>query len=70
MPLSSEDLQRLLVKESQTKRAPESQAKRRASRAFVRYLVAVCIGIVGTLAWQSYGEKTKQIIATRAPELS
>jgi hypothetical protein len=69
MPLSSEDLQRLLAKEGQTKRAPESQAKRRALRAFIRYLVAICIGIAGTLAWQSYGEATKQIIATRAPEL-
>ena len=36
---------------------------------FVRYLVAICIGIAGTLAWQSYGEATKQIIATTAPEL-
>jgi hypothetical protein len=69
MPLSSEDLQRLLEKESQTKRAPESLTRRRASRAFVRYLVAICIGVAGTLAWQSYGEATKQIIATRAPEL-
>src|SRR6516164_1733040 len=69
MPLSSEDLQRLLVKESQTKRAPESLTRRRASRAFVRYLVAICIGVAGTLAWQSYGEATKQIIATRAPAL-
>jgi hypothetical protein len=69
MPLSSEDLQRLLEKEGQTKRAPESQTKRRASRAFVRYLVAICIGVAGTLAWQSYGAASKQIIATRAPEL-
>jgi hypothetical protein len=69
MPLSSEDLQNLLVVDSQAKRAPESQAKRRASRPFVRYLVAICIGIAGTLAWQSYGEATKQIIATTAPEL-
>jgi hypothetical protein len=43
MPLSQEDLERLLAKDSQTKRAPESQTKRRASRAFVRYLVAICI---------------------------
>jgi hypothetical protein len=54
-------------RDSQTKRAPESQAKRRTSRAFVRYLVAICIGIAGTLAW--HGEATKQIIATRVPEL-
>jgi hypothetical protein len=50
-------------------RAIDSQTKRRASRAFARYLVAICIGVAGTLAWQSYGEATKQIVATRAPEL-
>jgi hypothetical protein len=70
MPLSSEDLQNLLVVDSQAKRAPESQAKSRASRPFVRYLVAICIGIAGTLAWQSYGEATKQIIATRPRNLA
>ena len=38
-------------------------------RAFVRYLVAICIGVAGTLAWQAYGEEAKRIVATRAPEL-
>ena len=38
-------------------------------RAFIRYPVAICIGVAGTLAWQAYGEEAKQIIATRAPEL-
>jgi hypothetical protein len=38
-------------------------------RGFVRYLVAICIGVAGTLAWQAYGEEAKRIIATRAPEL-
>jgi hypothetical protein len=47
----------------------ESRTKRRTSRGFARFLVAICIGVVGTLAWQSYGEATKQIIATKAPEL-
>jgi hypothetical protein len=75
MPLSSADLQNLLAideeraPERQAQRTPESQAKRQASRPFVRYLVAICVGIAGTLAWQSYGEATKQIIATTAPEL-
>ena len=69
MPLSSEDLQRLLEKESQPKIVPKSLTRRRASRPFVRYLVAICIGVAGTLAWQSYGEATKRIIATSAPEL-
>ena len=59
---------RLLAIDGQTKTII-SQTKRRALRAFASYLVAICIGVAGTLAWQSYGEATKQIIATRAPEL-
>jgi len=69
MNLSVQDLQNLMAIDSQTQRAHESQAKNRASRAGVRCLVAICIGIAGTLAWQSYGQATKQIIATTAPEL-
>jgi hypothetical protein len=47
----------------------EGQTKRRASEVFGRYLVAICLGVAVTLAWQPYTEATKQIIATRAPEL-
>jgi hypothetical protein len=47
----------------------EGQTKRRASEVFGRYLVAICLGVAVTLAWQPYAEATKQIIATRAPEL-
>lgn len=43
---------------------------RRAWRAFIRYVVAIGIGVAATLAWQSYGEATKQIIAMRAPQLA
>jgi hypothetical protein len=32
-------------------------------------MLAICIGVGATLAWQSYSQATKQIIATRAPEL-
>jgi hypothetical protein len=49
--------------------AIEKEIKRRRSRGFARYLVAICIGVAGTLAWQSYGDAAKQVIATRAPEL-
>jgi hypothetical protein len=52
---------RLRAIESQMK-AVARQTKGRASRAFVRYLAAICVG-------QSYGEEAKQTIATRAPEL-
>src|SRR5262249_56222370 len=43
--------------------------KRPAGQGFVRYLAAICVGVAGTLAWQSYGEEAKQTIATKAPEL-
>jgi hypothetical protein len=49
--------------------AIEKGIKRRGSRRFGRYLVAILIGVAATLAWQSYGESAKQIIAARAPEL-
>jgi hypothetical protein len=61
--LALEDFQRVLAK-----RAPESQTKGQAS--FVRYLVSICIGVIATLAWQSYGEATKQTPATTALELA
>jgi hypothetical protein len=49
--------------------AIEKEVKRRSSRGFVRYLIAICIGVAGTLAWQAYGDAAKQVVATRAPEL-
>src|SRR6516225_5987292 len=48
--------------------AIDNAMERLASRRF-RYLVALCIGVAAILAWQSYGEAAKQIIATRVPEL-
>jgi hypothetical protein len=50
-------------------RAIENEMGRLASRGF-RYLVAICIGVAAILAWQSYGQAAKQIIATKAPELA
>jgi hypothetical protein len=49
--------------------AIERQTKRRGSRGFAGYLLAFCIGVTATLAWLSYSEAAKQIIATKAPEL-
>src|SRR6516164_6761223 len=34
-----------------------------------RHLVAVLTGVAAALAWQSYGDAAKQVIATKAPEL-
>ena len=45
------------------------EMKRRSSRGFARYLIAICIGVAATLAWQAYGDAAKRVIATRAPEL-
>jgi hypothetical protein len=72
-----EDLPRLIPRisdrvddeSSDRVQAVRSQPKGRASRGFSRYLVAICIGVVGTLVWQSYGAATKQIIAAIAPAL-
>ena len=47
----------------------ENKMTRRNSRGFARYLVAILIGATAVLAWQSYGDVAKQIIATSAPEL-
>jgi hypothetical protein len=43
---------------------------RRTSRSLARFLVAVCVGVAATLAWQSYGGMAKQMIANSAPRLS
>jgi hypothetical protein len=59
---------RLVAIEGQMK-AIGGQAKRRASRSFIRYLVAICVGVAGTLAWQSYVDEARQTIATTVPEL-
>src|SRR5262249_12394954 len=48
--------------------AIDDAMKRLASRGF-RYMVAICIGVAAILAWQSYGEAAKHIIATSAPAL-
>jgi hypothetical protein len=49
--------------------AIENQTKKRSSRGFTRYLLAICIGAAAILAWQSYGEAAKQMFAAKAPEL-
>src|SRR5215813_14480630 len=41
---------------------------RRAFRALFRFLIAVGVGIGGTLAWQAYGDAARQMIATAYPD--
>jgi len=50
--------------------AIEREMEKRRSRGFASYLVAICIGVAGTLACQSYGGAAKRIIATKTPELA
>jgi len=42
---------------------------KRASRALTRFLVAFCIGVAATLAWFSYGEAARKMIASSSPQL-
>ncbi len=48
---------------------PRSRCRRAAMRGPVRFLLAACIGVVATLAWQSYGAAGRYMIATLVPQL-
>jgi hypothetical protein len=41
----------------------------RASRALARFLITLCIGVAATLAWQSYGDAAREMIASASPRL-
>ena len=43
--------------------------RKRASRALSRFLMTFCAGVAATLAWQSYGDATRQMIANSYPLL-
>lgn len=43
--------------------------RKRAARALARFLFTFCIGIAATLAWQSYGDAAREIIANSSPQL-
>ena len=42
---------------------------KRASRTLARLLITFCIGVAATLAWQSYGDAARQMIANSYPQL-
>ena len=42
---------------------------RRVSGALARFIVVSCIGIAATLAWQSYGDAARAMIANSSPQL-
>lgn len=43
--------------------------RKRPARRFLRFLMTVAVGVAATLAWQSYGEAARQMLATWAPQL-
>jgi hypothetical protein len=45
-------------------------AGRRIFRSFTRLVVTILIGVGSTLAWQSYGDVAKEMMAAQAPALS
>jgi hypothetical protein len=46
---------------------PQVPLGKRVSRAVTRFLIVFCIGVVTTLAWQSYG--AREMIASSSPRL-
>ena len=43
---------------------------KRASRVLRRFLITFCIGVAVTLAWQSFGDAAREMIASSSPQLS
>src|SRR6266851_3094463 len=43
---------------------------KRASRALSRFVITFCIGVAATLAWQSYGDAAREMIASSSAQLS
>jgi hypothetical protein len=41
----------------------------RVSRALARFLITLFIGVAATLAWQSYGDAAREMIASASPQL-
>jgi peptidoglycan hydrolase CwlO-like protein len=47
-----------------------SSVGKRALITLVRFLIIFCLGVSTTLAWQSYGDTVREIIASSYPQLS
>ena len=48
--------------------ARERRSLGRTLRALARFLITLCIGVTGTLAWQSYGNPVREVIASASPQ--
>ena len=42
---------------------------KRVSRGLIRFLIIFCIGVAATLAWQSYGDAAREMVASSSPQL-
>jgi len=51
---------------------PSKKASRsgRVTRAVTRFLIALFVGVAGSLAWQTYGDAAREMIANRVPQLA
>src|SRR6266853_827344 len=57
------------IENDQSKNNRQPSLRKRASRAFSRFLITFCIGGASTLAWQSYGDAARAMIANSYPQL-
>jgi hypothetical protein len=57
------------VKNGKPPRRQPSLGKR-FSRALIRFVVTFCIGVGATLAWQSYGDAAREIVAGSSEQLA
>jgi hypothetical protein len=48
---------------------PVNSSVKRAVLALVRFLISFCVGVAATLAWQSYGDAARTMIANSYPQL-
>ncbi len=48
---------------------PVNSSVKRALLALIRLLITFCIGVAATLAWQSYGDAAREMIANSYPQL-
>jgi hypothetical protein len=55
--------------ENDRPQSEQPSLRKRVSRAVRGFLIAFCIGVAATLAWQSYGDEAREIVANSYPQL-
>jgi hypothetical protein len=69
MSMSSTSLIRSGYPSDWSEPPPGKRPRRRESSGFSRFVLSFAIGVAATLAWQSYGDTARQIIAGSYPQL-